>query len=81
MDYIKIPLYYQEDKEGNKEYDFRHMVSEFETELKKLDISIVNKTLFPRCLLAPSLTLHPTLNPTAFSCTAKLYKNLYNIAY
>tara|TARA_B100000287_G_scaffold115893_1_gene107857 strand:+ start:175 stop:339 length:165 start_codon:yes stop_codon:yes gene_type:complete len=41
MDYIKIPLYYQEDKEGNKEYDFRHMVSEFETELKKLDKNVV----------------------------------------
>ena len=41
MDYIKVQLCYHKDNEGNREYNFRHMVNEFETELKKLDKNVV----------------------------------------
>ena len=41
MDYIKVPLYYHEDDDGNKGYNYRAITKEFETELKKLDKNVV----------------------------------------
>ena len=37
---IQIPIYYYEDDNGNKVYDFEEMVDEFEQELSMLDQSV-----------------------------------------
>lgn len=34
---IQIPIYYYEDDDGNKVYDFEEMVDEFEQKLSELD--------------------------------------------
>ena len=34
---IEIPLYYYENKDGNKIYDFEEMTNEFEQKLSELD--------------------------------------------
>ena len=41
MEYIKVQVSYTEDDDGNKEYDYRTITKEFESELKKLDKNVV----------------------------------------
>jgi hypothetical protein len=38
---IQIPIYYYEDDDGNKVYDFEEMANEFEHKLSELDKSAV----------------------------------------
>ena len=38
---IQIPIYYYEDDEGNRVYDFEEMANEFEHKLSELDESAV----------------------------------------
>lgn len=38
---IQIPIYYYEDDDGNKVYDFEEMANEFEHKLSELDESAV----------------------------------------
>jgi|TARA_B100001094_G_scaffold296635_1_gene319004 hypothetical protein len=38
---IQIPIYYYEDDEGNRVYDFEEMANEFEHKLSELDESVV----------------------------------------
>ena len=38
---IKIPIYYYEDDDGNKVYDFEEMTNEFEQKLSELDETAV----------------------------------------
>ena len=40
MNKIKIPIYYYEDDDGNRMYDYEGMVDEFEQELSMLDQSV-----------------------------------------
>ena len=37
MNKIKIPIYYYEDEDGNRMYDYEGMADEFEQELSMLD--------------------------------------------
>ena len=41
MEYIKVQVSYIEDDDGNKEYDYKAITKEFESELKKLDKNVV----------------------------------------
>ena len=38
---IQIPIYYHEDDDGNKVYDFEEMADEFEQKLSELDKTAV----------------------------------------
>ena len=40
MNKIEIPIYYYEDNDGNRMYDYEGMVDEFEQELSMLDQSV-----------------------------------------
>jgi len=41
MEYIKVKVYYQKDNNGNKVYNVKDMVREFQTEIHKLDENVV----------------------------------------
>ena len=62
MNKIKIPIYYYEDEDGNRMYDYEGMVDEFEQELSMLDQDVK---------VVVSVEDRPDRNESIPKCTTK----------
>ena len=66
MNKIKIPIYYYEDEDGNRMYDYEGMVDEFEKELSMLDQDVkVNVSIEDK----------PNKNESTPKCATKHFAN------
>ena len=62
MNKIKIPIYYYEDEDGNRMYDYEGMADEFEQELSMLDQDVK---------VVVSVEDRPDRNESIPKCTTK----------